>query len=181
MTLNETPSAERVHIGFFGRTNAGKSSLVNRVTGQNMSLVSSVSGTTTDPVKKAMELLPLGPVVIVDTPGFDDESALGQMRTQRTKKELDKIDAAVLVCDAREGITKTDEELTEIFIQNKIPYIIAYSKADLITERKALKENEIYVSSQSGENIDALKEKLARIIPQKSNKMGIVDSFVKKR
>ena len=180
MTLNETPSAERAHIGFFGRTNAGKSSLVNRVTGQSMSLVSSVSGTTTDPVKKAMELLPLGPVVIVDTPGFDDESTLGQMRTERTKKELRKIDAAVLVCDANEGIAKTDEELIEIFSQNKTPYIIAYSKADLIKARKELKENEIYVSSQSGENIDALKEKLARIIPHKSNKMGIVDSFVKK-
>ena len=180
MTLNATPSAERVHIGFFGRTNAGKSSLVNRVTGQSMSLVSSVSGTTTDPVKKAMELLPLGPVVIVDTPGFDDESALGKLRTERTKKELEKIDAAVLVCDAIKGITKTDEELTKIFIQNKIPYIIAYSKADLLEERKELKENEIYVSSQNGENIDTLKEKLARILPHKSNKMGIVDSFVKK-
>lgn len=180
MTLNDTPSAERVHIGFFGATNAGKSSLVNRVTGQSMSLVSAVSGTTTDPVKKAMELLPLGPVVIVDTPGFDDESTLGQMRVERTKKELQKIDAAVLVCDSQKGITKTDEELIEILKQNKTAYIIAYSKADLLNERKALRDNEIYVSAQSGENIDALKEKLARIIPQKSNKMGIVDSFIKK-
>ncbi len=180
MTLNQTPSAERVHIGFFGATNAGKSSLVNRVTGQSMSLVSPVSGTTTDPVKKAMELLPLGPVVIVDTPGFDDESALGKMRVERTKKELQTIDAAVLVCDSQKGITKTDEELIEIFRQNKTSYIIAYSKADLIENRTKLRENEIYVSAKSGENIDALKEKLARIIPHKSNKMGIVDSFVKK-
>lgn len=180
MTLNETPSAERVHIGFFGAANAGKSSLVNRITGQSMSLVSPVSGTTTDPVKKAMELLPLGPVVIVDTPGFDDESTLGEMRVERTKKELQTIDAAVVVCDAEKGITKTDEELIEILRQNKTAYIIAYSKADLVQNRKKLNENEIYVSSQSGENIDALKEKLARIIPQRSNRMGIVDSFVKK-
>ena len=108
MSMNDTPSGERVHIGFFGRRNAGKSSLVNAVTGQDLSVVSDVPGTTTDPVKKAMELLPLGPVEITDTPGFDDEGALGELRVRKTRKILDQTDIAVLAVDASEGLKECD-------------------------------------------------------------------------
>ncbi len=118
MSLNETPSAERVHIGFFGQRNAGKSSLVNAVTGQNLSLVSDFKGTTTDPVKKAMELLPLGPVVIIDTPGIDDEGELGEMRVKRAKQAVNIVDVAVLVVDALKGIQPLDNELIELFKSN---------------------------------------------------------------
>lgn len=121
MGLNDTPSAERVHIGFFGRRNAGKSSVVNAVTGQEMSLVSEVRGTTTDPVTKAMELLPMGPVVIIDTPGFDDEGALGSERVRRTKQTLNRTDVAVLVVDATSGQTDCDRELVGIFREKEIP------------------------------------------------------------
>lgn len=180
MSLSDTPSAERVHIGFFGAANAGKSSLVNAVTGQSISLVSPVFGTTTDPVRKAMELLPLGPVVITDTPGFDDTGALGKLRVERTKEVLASIDAAVLVCPANSALTEKDKEYIKEFEAKKIPYVIAYSKADETKERKELNENEIYVSAKSGENINAFKEMLARRIPQKLNTPGLVDSFVKK-
>ena len=115
MGLNSTPSGERIHIGFFGKRNAGKSSLVNKITNQMLSVVSDVPGTTTDPVKKAMELLPLGAVVIIDTPGFDDESILGEKRIENTKKALRTVDIAVLVCDATRGITSKDIKLEELF------------------------------------------------------------------
>ena len=113
--MNETPSGERIHIGFFGRRNAGKSSIVNAVTGQDLAVVSEVKGTTTDPVTKSMEILPLGPVVIIDTPGFDDEGSLGELRVQRTRKILEKTDIAVLVVDTTDGFRKVDEELTGLF------------------------------------------------------------------
>lgn len=129
--MNETPSGERVHIGFFGRRNAGKSSVVNAVTGQDLAVVSEVRGTTTDPVKKAMEILPLGPVVIIDTPGFDDEGSLGELRVQRTKKILEQTDIAVLVVDTTEGFRKVDAELTDLFRERGIPFLIALNKSDI--------------------------------------------------
>lgn len=140
MGMNNTPSGERIHIGFFGRRNAGKSSLVNAVTGQELAVVSEQKGTTTDPVYKAMELLPLGPVMIIDTPGFDDEGSLGELRVKKTKQVLNKTDVAVLVVDAIEGLGPCDRELIALFKQKEIPYIIAANKADLTEEPKELAE-----------------------------------------
>ena len=163
MSLNDTPSGERVHIGFFGRRNAGKSSVVNAVTGQELSVVSDVKGTTTDPVMKSMELLPMGPVVIIDTPGFDDEGALGELRVKKTKQILNRADCAVLVVDATQGMTPADQELVELFQQKDIPYLIAYNKSDL-TAAPVLGEKELAVSAQTGENIQELKERIARLV-----------------
>ena len=129
--LNQTPGADRIQIAFFGRRNAGKSSLVNAFTGQKMSVVSDFGGTTTDTVKKAMELLPMGSVVIIDTPGFDDEGELGKMRVAAAKKALESIDAAVLVCDGTKGIGACEKQLVKIFDEHNTPYIIAYNKCDL--------------------------------------------------
>ena len=131
MSLNDTPSAERIHIGFFGKRNAGKSSLVNAVTGQEISVVSDIKGTTTDPVSKTMELLPLGPVVITDTAGYDDSGTLGEMRVRKTKQILNKTDIAVLVVDCTTGISDSDIELIQLFKSKNIPYIIAYNKSDI--------------------------------------------------
>ena len=177
MSLNSQTSSERVHIGFFGCTNAGKSSLVNAITSQETALVSEVSGTTTDVVRKAMELLPIGPVLIIDTPGFDDTSILGEKRIENTKKALQGTDAAVLVCDANRGMTDKDRELEKLFGEKNIPYITVYNKADTLTEKN---RDLFYVSAVTGEGIGELKEKIAKLIPEKSNKMQIVDSFVKK-
>ena len=163
MSMNSTPSGERVHIGFFGRRNAGKSSLVNAVTGQDLAVVSDVKGTTTDPVKKAMELLPLGPVMIVDTPGFDDEGSLGQLRVRKTRQVLNKTDIAVLVTDAAEALRPTDLELLELFRQKQIPYVIVRNKCDLLAEVPADTDRERYVSALTGEKIQELKEHLARL------------------
>ena len=163
MGLFDTVSAERLHIGFFGMRNAGKSSLVNAVTGQSLSLVSEVKGTTTDPVKKAMELLPLGPVVIIDTPGLDDEGELGKMRVERARESLVRTDIAVLVVDGSVGLSAEDEELRGLLTKRKIPYIIAYNKTDLLGARPPLGEGEIYVSSKTGEGISELKEMLGRM------------------
>ena len=132
MGLNAAPTGERVHIGFFGRRNAGKSSLVNAVTDQEISVVSDTKGTTTDPVNKSMELLPLGPVVIIDTPGFDDEGALGEKRVQRAKRVLNRTDIAVLVADAVSGMGEADRELVRLFEEKEIPYVVVFNKADLI-------------------------------------------------
>lgn len=132
MGMNETPSADRVHIGFFGRRNAGKSSIVNKVTGQELAVVSDVKGTTTDPVSKAMELLPMGPVVIIDTPGIDDEGHLGELRVRKAKQVLNRVDVAVLVVDATVGKTSVDEELIHILKEKEIPYLVVYNKADLL-------------------------------------------------
>ena len=132
MGMNETPSADRVHIGFFGRRNAGKSSIVNKVTGQELAVVYDVKGTTTDPVSKAMELLPMGPVVIIDTPGIDDEGHLGELRVRKAKQVLNRVDVAVLVVDATVGKTSVDEELIHIFKEKEIPYLVVYNKADLL-------------------------------------------------
>ena len=162
MSLNSVVSAERVHIGFFGLRNAGKSSVVNAVTGQSLSLVSDIKGTTTDPVKKAMELLPLGPVVIIDTPGIDDEGALGEMRVKRAKQILNQTDIAVLVVDGEKGLQTADEELISLFDGKAIPYIIAYNKSDLLNSVPEADENAIYVSAENGTNIYELKEMIAR-------------------
>lgn len=162
MSLNDTPSADRLHIGFFGVRNAGKSSVVNAVTGQDLSVVSDTLGTTTDPVKKAMELLPLGPVVIIDTPGFDDEGALGDLRVKKTKQILNRTDIAVLCVDAVKGLTFADSELIEIFRQKEIPYVIVYNKSDLLEGVPEPKENEIYVSALNKTNINELKELIGK-------------------
>ena len=158
--LNETVSAERVHIGFFGRRNAGKSSLVNALAGQEVSIVSPVKGTTTDPVKKAMELLPLGPVLLTDTPGYDDEGGLGELRVKKTREALARTDIAVLVADAAVGLTDADRELLKLFEERRLPHVVVCNKSDLtdgdtITEKDALR-----VSAVTGEGIAALKERL---------------------
>lgn len=178
MSLNETVSAERVHIGFFGLRNAGKSSVVNAVTGQNLSLVSDFKGTTTDPVKKAMELLPLGPVVIVDTPGVDDEGELGEMRVKRAKQALNYCDIAVLVVDAEKGIQEADKDLLASFENKKITYIIAYNKADLIDGIPDAGDNEIYISAVDGTNINELKEMIARKANIRENSKKIVADLI---
>ena len=162
MSLNSTPSGERVHIGFFGRRNAGKSSVVNAFTNQPVSVVSDVKGTTTDPVQKAMELLPLGPVMIIDTPGFDDEGSLGAERVRRTKLVLNRVDIAVLVVDGTVGKTAADNELTAIFEQKRIPYLVAYNKSDLTGQRNY--DDGIAVSALTRENIEALKEAVAHLV-----------------
>ena len=178
MSLNVTVSAERVHIGFFGLRNAGKSSLVNAVTGQKLSVVSEVKGTTTDPVKKAMELLPMGPVVIIDTPGIDDEGELGEQRVARAKQILRQADVAVLVVDAQKGLQKADNELVELFKQRRLPYVIVYNKADLLSEIPPETENEIYVSAKTGAGIHELKEKIAALSKTADNDRKIVSDLI---
>lgn len=162
MGLNDTPQSERIHIGFFGRRNAGKSSVVNAVTNQQISVVSEVLGTTTDPVTKAMELLPLGPVVIIDTPGFDDEGSLGEMRVKRTKQVLNRVDVAVLVVDGEKGKTSADNELIAIFKEKNIPYTVAYNKSDLTGEREY--SDGIAVSAINDTNINKLKETIGHLV-----------------
>lgn len=178
MSLNGVVSAERVHIGFFGLRNAGKSSLVNAVTGQALSLVSDVKGTTTDPVKKAMELLPIGPVVIIDTPGLDDVGELGLQRVERAKQVLDKTDIAVLVVDAVKGLSHLDVQLTELFKEKKIPYLIAYNKADLLNEIPTHTDTEIYVSAEKNTNINELKEKLGSMARVTANTKTLLGDLV---
>ncbi len=174
MSLNDMVSAERLHISFFGMRNAGKSSLVNAVTGQQLAVVSEVKGTTTDPVKKAMELLPLGPVVIIDTPGLDDEGELGRLRVQKAMQVLSSTDIAVLVVDAAIGLRELDRSLIACFRERKIPYITVYNKADLVCERQPLEKHEIYASAVTGENIYALKEKLGAFAKQLQNPKHMV-------
>lgn len=174
MSLNDMVSAERLHISFFGMRNAGKSSLVNAVTGQQLAVVSEVKGTTTDPVKKTMELLPLGPVVIIDTPGLDDEGELGRLRVQKAMQVLSSTDIAVLVVDTAIGLRELDRSLIACFRERKIPYITVYNKADLVCERQPLEKHEIYASAVTGENIYALKEKLGTFAKQLQNPKHMV-------
>ena len=174
MGLNAQPSGERVHIGFFGLRNAGKSSVVNRVTGQTLSIVSDVKGTTTDPVQKAMELLPIGPVVIIDTPGIDDEGALGAERVRRALRVLGKTDIAVLVTDSTRGLQPAEQELLELFRKREIPFIIAHNKTDLTSAPTAVPENEIYVSAAADSNIRELKELIARAVKPTEPKKRLV-------
>lgn len=178
MSLNAQVSAERVHIGFFGLRNAGKSSLVNRVTGQTLSIVSEVRGTTTDPVRKAMELLPVGPVVIIDTPGLDDEGALGEERVRRTRRVLDQTDIAVLVVDAAAGLSQADRELMQLFEGKRIPFVVAMNKADLVSVPESVPENTIYVSAQENENIYALKEKIAALARSAASPRELIADLV---
>ena len=179
MSLNSTVSAERVHIGFFGLRNAGKSSLVNAVTGQQLSVVSEVKGTTTDPVKKAMELLPLGPVVIIDTPGIDDTGELGEQRVLKAKEILRQTDIAILVVDGQKGLQAADRELIKLFAKKNLPYITVYNKADLLPEIPNETETEIYVSSETKEGIFELKEKIARMVKSNESDRKIVADLVK--
>lgn len=178
MSLNQTPSSERIHIGFFGRRNAGKSSIVNAVTGQELSVVSDVKGTTTDPVKKAMELLPIGPVMIIDTPGIDDEGALGELRVKKTRQILNKTDVAILVIDGSQGKAKADEELIRLFQEKGIPYLVVYNKKDLLKEIPQERERELYVSAKEKEQIEELKEQIARLSVPEENKQRIVADLI---
>lgn len=173
MSLNETPSGERTHIGFFGRRNAGKSSLLNAVTGQEVAVVSDVKGTTTDPVLKSMELLPMGPVVLIDTPGFDDSGTLGARRVEQTKRILDKTDVAVLVVDGTEPRTDTEKELLKLFQERNIPFLIAVNKSDLGAVSAADKQ-EILVSAKTGAGIRELKEKIASLAPKELGERRII-------
>lgn len=181
MGLNDTPSGERVHIGFFGRRNAGKSSVVNAVTGQELAVVSDTLGTTTDPVYKAMELLPVGPVMIIDTPGFDDQGALGELRVKKTKQILNKTDLAVLIVDATEGIKECEEELIGLFDAKEIPYVIVKNKMDLLEGDlpSTLSGREIYVSALEKTHIHELKELMAAMAPKEEGKTPLVEDLVK--
>ncbi len=192
MSLQNTPSSERVHIGFFGCRNAGKSSLVNAVTGQELAVVSSVPGTTTDPVQKAMELLPLGPVVIIDTPGFDDLGMLGEKRVQKTRQTLAKTDIAVLVADGIRGLSGSDLELVSLFQEKKLPWLLIWNKADLTASpeqdffltqlpsdapgcgQSLSKETQIAVSAHTGYHIFELKERLAHLLKELPEKKLLV-------
>ena len=176
MSLNSTVSAERPHIAFFGRRNAGKSSVVNAVTNQRISVVSDTLGTTTDPVKKAMELLPLGPVVIIDTPGFDDEGALGELRVERTREVLRRTDIAVLIVDGTLGMTDADEALLAELKSRGLPYVIAFNKSDLLTDAPDPGEHEIFISAVTGEGVGELKEHLAHLVGSgKKEKLIVAD------
>lgn len=180
--LNQTPGADRIQIAFFGRRNAGKSSLVNAVTGQEMSIVSEVKGTTTDPVTKSMELLPLGPVVIIDTPGLDDEGTVGEMRVRKARQVLNRADIAVLVADITRGLTGMEEELITLFQKKRVPYLIVYNKKDLAREEcsclKDLKENEIAVSALKRENIEQLKERIGSLAGKMGKEKPIVGELL---
>ena len=178
MGLNDKATSERVHIGFFGLRNAGKSSVVNAVTGQSVSVVSDVKGTTTDAVEKSMELLPIGPVVIIDTPGIDDSGELGDLRVKRTKKVLNKTDIAVLVVDAQKGMSEHDISLKTLFEQKEIPYVIAYNKSDMLADIPAETDNEIYVSAKNGTNIYELKEKIGKLSGAETNQKKIVGDII---
>ena len=176
--MNQTPAGERVHIAFFGRRNAGKSSLVNAFTGQEMAIVSDVKGTTTDPVSKAMELLPLGPVQIIDTPGIDDEGALGELRVRRTRQVLNKTDLAILVVDAGVGMTAVEEELVQLLKQKNVPWILAWNKSDLLETIPAGEGNTIWVSALTGYNIHELKELAAKTALKEEAKRPLVSDLL---
>ena len=178
MGLNAVPSGERVHIGFFGRRNAGKSSLVNAVTGQEISVVSDVRGTTTDPVTKSMELLPLGPVVIIDTPGFDDEGALGEKRVARAKRVMNRTDLAVLVLDAQTGMSQADIELLALLKKKQIPYLVVCNKADLLAQDAQAGTDILYVSAKTGQGIHDLKEKIAALGTAGAVKKYLIEDLI---
>ena len=194
MGLNSTPSSDRIHIGFFGKRNAGKSSVINAVTGQSLSIVSEVKGTTTDPVYKAMELLPLGPVMMIDTPGLDDEGTLGNLRMQKGYQVLNKTDIAVLVVDATIGLTEEDHRIVRRFQQKDIPYLVVFNKLDLVDAVQAGPDaahpvsgkqdgipaaNTIWISTETGENIHELKELIAKQVTTGQSKYPIVSDLIK--
>ena len=206
MGMNQTPASERIHISFFGKRNAGKSSIINAITGQDLAIVSDVKGTTTDPVYKTMELLPLGPVMIIDTPGIDDEGELGALRVKKSFQVLNKTDIAVLVTDIHIGKTRCEEELILRFQEKNIPWILVYNKTDLASETEAFstadsiksnsdtfaasgesaspassesgKTNEIYVSAKTGRGIHELKEMLASLKPEETHKYPLIADLI---
>ena len=180
MGMNQTPASERIHIGFFGKRNAGKSSVINAVTGQKLAIVSDVKGTTTDPVYKTMELLPLGPVMVIDTPGIDDLGELGILRVQKSYQVLNKTDIAVLVIDGTIGKTSQEDALIQRFLAKGIPYLLVYNKVDLLPEekQKELLQNsspeEIWVSASKNLHIQELKEKIAGKKPEDTHPFPII-------
>ena len=178
MGLNDTPAGNRIQIGFFGRRNAGKSSLVNAVTGQQLSVVSEYKGTTTDPVYKAMELLPLGPVMIIDTPGMDDEGELGELRIEKTKQVIRKIDIAILVVDGNVGLMPIEEEFAAMLKERQIPYIIVYNKADTVDEKDMQEEQSTWVSAVTKQGITELKEKIAHLVKVEDSRFRIVGDLL---
>ena len=184
MGMNQTPSSERVHIGLFGKRNAGKSSVINAVTNQDIAIVSAVRGTTTDPVYKSMELLPLGPVMLIDTPGLDDEGELGALRVQKGLDVLRKTDIALLIVDGTAGMSPEDERMEEELKKRGLPYLVVFNKWDLVQEKSAGEENSgaepederhIRVSARTGEGIQELKERLARMVPAGKEKRLVGD------
>ena len=180
MSLNEQASADRAHIAFFGLRNAGKSSVVNAVTSQQLSLVSDTPGTTTDPVRKAMEILPAGPVVVIDTPGIDDVGELGEQRVKRALDTINQTDVAVLIADGTLGLRDGDRELISAFEKKNIPYIVAYNKADLPEfKKREFKKNEIAVSAKNGENIKELRELIASLAKGEGNDKRICADLIK--
>ena len=184
MSLNDTPMGSRVHIAFFGCRNAGKSSLVNAFTGQVLSIVSEQPGTTTDPVKKSMELLPMGPVVIIDTPGADDEGALGEQRVERALRVLDQSDIAVLCADATRGLLEMDHRLLAGIRERGIPCVIAWTKSDLLSDEEILQKKgvagqaQIFVSALTGKNLEALKNMVARLVGEMPQENRLVSDLV---
>lgn len=178
MSLNSTPMANRIHIGIFGKRNAGKSSIINAITGQKLSIVSDVKGTTTDPVLKAMELLPLGPVVIIDTPGIDDSGELGELRVKRSYQMLNKSDVALLVIDAKDGMSREDGQLLERIKDKKIPYIIVMNKSEEDTEAIKTDESILYVSAKTGKNIQELKERIANLALAEQQERPLVSDLI---
>lgn len=176
MSLNKTPTSDRIHIGIFGKRNVGKSSIINSITNQEIAIVSDVKGTTTDPVYKSMEILPLGPVVIIDTPGIDDEGELGEMRVKKAIQVLNKTDIAILVIDSNIGLSNFENNLIEKFIEKKIPYIIVANKSDLYNGDKT--NNFIYTSSKTGEGIKQLKEKITEKIPENEVEFPIIKDLI---
>ena len=172
--MNSTPSSERIHIGIFGKRNAGKSSVMNALTGQSLAVVSDVKGTTTDPVSKAMELLPLGPVVMIDTPGIDDEGELGELRVQKSYQVLNRTDIALLVVDGTQGMSTEDERLLDRIREKEIPWIVVFNKSDLASRALPKGKNYLAVSSTTGENIEELKTLVACQIPDRSQGRRIV-------
>lgn len=172
--MNSTPSSERIHIGIFGKRNAGKSSVMNALTGQSLAVVSDVKGTTTDPVSKAMELLPLGPVVMIDTPGIDDEGELGELRVQKSYQVLNRTDIALLVVDGTQGMSTEDERLLDRIKEKEIPWIVVFNKSDLASRALPKGKNYLAVSSTTGENIEELKTLVACQIPDRSQGRRIV-------
>lgn len=186
MSLNATPSADRIHIGIFGKRNAGKSSIINAVTSQNLAIVSAIKGTTTDPVQKAMELLPLGPVVMIDTPGLDDDGVLGRQRVQKAYQVLNKTDIAVLVIDSTAGMTEEDQNILNKILGKKIPYVIVFNKSDLCahcpctqTGQNDITEHCISVSAVTGEHIQELKELIAKQVPSSEEEKHIVADLIR--
>ncbi len=179
MSLNNTPSSERLHIGIFGKRNAGKSSVVNAITDQDLAIVSDIKGTTTDPVLKAMELLPLGPVVIIDTPGLDDVGELGHLRMQKAYQVLNKTDIAILVVDSQAGMTTEDKEILDRIKQKNIPYIVVYNKSDLMESAPIMDEiTGICVSTKTKQNILALKEKIASLADVEADTSRIIGDLI---